>query len=149
MATSIKNQARDAAIRQMHKEGKTLRDIAAAFGLTHQRIYQIVTADGTSLRQFNEAAGRPDRSLYFKYAHRYVDAAVRNGDLPKLDGSILCADCSNPATEYDHRDYKRPLEVDPVCRACNAARGPGLHRDPSETGTKPLSIRKRFDLKAA
>ena len=94
-------------------------------------------------------AARNERARYFYLAHEYVTVAVRMGDLPKLDGSILCTDCSNPATEYDHRDYKKPLEVDPVCRACNAARGPGLHRDPSETGTKPLSIRKRFELKAA
>lgn len=89
--------------------------------------------------------GRPDRSRYFTLAHQYVSVAVYNGDLPKLDGSVLCADCSMPAEEYDHRDYKKPMEVAPVCRACNAARGPGLHRDPAETGVKPLSIRKRFD----
>lgn len=92
---------------------------------------------------------REARALYYRLAHQYVQFAVSHGDLPKLDGSIICADCSNPATEYDHRDYKKPLEVDPVCRFCNAARGPGLHRDPSETGTKPLSIRQRFELKAA
>lgn len=94
-------------------------------------------------------AKRKERGRYFYLAHEYVAVAVRNGDLPKLDGSITCADCSNPAAQYDHRDYKKPLEVDPVCRVCNAARGPGLHRDPSETGTKPLSLRKRFELKAA
>lgn len=91
---------------------------------------------------------RPDRSLYFVLAHRYVTAAIYHGDLPKLDGSVVCTDCGEPAQEYDHRDYKKPLEVDPVCMACNAARGPGLHRDPSETGVKPLTIRKRFDRNA-
>lgn len=89
---------------------------------------------------------RPNRSRYFEMAHRYVTVAVYNGDLPRLDGSVPCVDCGKPAQEYDHRDYKKPLEVDPVCKECNAARGPGLHRDPSETATKPLSIRKRFDL---
>lgn len=92
---------------------------------------------------------RPDRSRYFTLAHAYVEAAVRHGDLPKLDGSVPCTDCGRAAQEYDHRDYKKPLEVDPVCRACNAARGPGLHRDPRETGNKPLTMRQRFDLKAA
>lgn len=87
---------------------------------------------------------RADRSRYFELAHRYVDIAVRNGDLPKLDGSIACEDCGQPACEYDHRDYKKPMEVAPVCRACNQARGPGLHRDPSETGVKPPSILQRF-----
>lgn len=90
-----------------------------------------------------------ERSLYFKYAHMYVAAAIRHGDLPRLDGSVGCVDCGNPAAEYDHRDYKKPMDVEPVCRACNQARGPGLHRDPTETAEKPMTIRKRFDLKAA
>ena len=89
---------------------------------------------------------RPDRSRYFEMAHRYVSVAVYNGDLPRLDGSVPCTDCGQPAQEYDHRDYKKPLEVEPVCRECNAARGPGLHRDPSETATKPLTIRQKFTL---
>lgn len=146
MAIFNRNPDRDAAIRRMHGEGKTLQEIGDVFGLTRQRIYQIVTEPE---RQYVNVEPRAPRSLYYKYAHQYVSAAVRNGDLPKLDGGVLCADCNSPATEYDHRDYKKPLEVDPVCRACNAARGPGLHRDPSETGTKPLSLRKRFELKAA
>lgn len=81
---------------------------------------------------------------YSVLAHQYVAIAIRNGDLPKLDGSVRCMDCGAPAAEYDHRDYKKPLTVDPVCRACNQARGPGLHRDPSETGKRPTNIRVRF-----
>lgn len=87
---------------------------------------------------------RRDRSRYFTLAHRYVTVALYNGDLPRLDGTIQCADCDSPAAEYDHRDYKKPLDVDPVCRVCNQARGPGLHRDPAETGVKPPTIHQRF-----
>jgi hypothetical protein len=87
---------------------------------------------------------RQDRSRYFVLAHRYVSVALYNGDLPRLDGSIPCADCGKPAQEYDHRDYKKPMEVAPVCKSCNAARGPGLHRDPSETGNKPPTMTQRF-----
>lgn len=89
------------------------------------------------------------RARYVALAHSYVTVAIFNGDLPRLDGSIPCFDCGEPACEYDHRDYKKPMEVEPVCRACNQARGPGKHRDPSETGKKPLSIRKRFDRREA
>jgi len=85
------------------------------------------------------------RSRYFTLAHRYVSVAIYNGDLPRLDGLIPCEDCGRPAQEYDHRDYKKPLEVSPVCRECNAARGPGLHHDPVETAMKPLTLRQRFD----
>lgn len=87
---------------------------------------------------------RPRRSRYFVLAHRYVTVAVYNGDLPRLDGSVPCDDCGKAAQEYDHRDYKKPLEVDPVCKACNFARGPGLHRDPSETGVKRPTMVQRF-----
>lgn len=88
-------------------------------------------------------------SRYVILAHRYVTVAIYNGDLPKLDGSIPCVDCGAAALEYDHRDYKKPMDVDPVCLACNQARGPGLHRDPSETGTKPMTMVQRFNQKSA
>lgn len=34
-----------------------------------------------------------------------------------------CSDCGRPASHYDHRDYTKPLLVDPVCPICNAKRG--------------------------
>jgi hypothetical protein len=52
-----------------------------------------------------------------------VAAAKKQGLLPKLDGSIACVDCGEAAREYDHRDYARPLDVQPVCRKCNKKRG--------------------------
>lgn len=81
---------------------------------------------------------------YMRLAHYFVTTAIYHGDLPKLDGSVPCVDCAAPAVEYDHRDYRKPLDVDPVCRACNAARGPGAFRDPTGTN-KPATMRKRFD----
>lgn len=68
---------------------------------------------------------RDKRSLYYILAHRYVEVAVRCGDLKKLDGTVACADCRSPAKVYDHRDYTKPLQVDPVCRRCNHKRGIG------------------------
>ena len=56
-----------------------------------------------------------------------VNIAVKSGILDKLDGSINCVDCGNPATEYEHRDYMKPLDVDPVCHKCNIKRGPALN----------------------
>ena len=52
-----------------------------------------------------------------------VKAAIKRGVLadPK---TLRCADCQGKAIEYDHRDYGKPLEVDPVCRPCNWKRGP-------------------------
>ena len=70
---------------------------------------------------------RDQRSLYYILAHRYVEIAIRCGDLPRLDGLVPCADCAAPAREYDHRDYTKPLQVEPVCRRCNQKRGLGRH----------------------
>jgi len=55
-----------------------------------------------------------------------VAKAIREGVLPKLDGSISCVDCGKPARDYEHRDYNYPLQVEPVCRGCNRRRGPGI-----------------------
>lgn len=59
-------------------------------------------------------------------AHVAVARAIRHGTLPRLDGSIPCTDCGAPATRYDHREYAKPLDVEPVCRRCNSKRGPAL-----------------------
>ena len=60
---------------------------------------------------------------------KIVALAVNSGILPKLDGSINCVDCGKIATDYEHRDYMKPLEVDPVCRKCNIRRGRALNHD--------------------
>lgn len=54
-----------------------------------------------------------------------VVKAIRSGALPKAS-DCACVDCGIPAREYDHRDYAKPLQVDPVCRGCNLRRGIGL-----------------------
>lgn len=58
----------------------------------------------------------------------YAQAAVRRarlaGILPDLStGEYACTDCSGVASQYDHRDYSRPLDVEPVCAGCNHRRG--------------------------
>ena len=54
-----------------------------------------------------------------------VAAAVRDRVLPNLRIDITpCTDCGTRADRYDHRDYNKPLDVQPVCRACNRKRGP-------------------------
>jgi transcriptional regulator with XRE-family HTH domain len=58
-------------------------------------------------------------------AHQWVKQAIRDGYLPK-PSTLTCQDCGQPAQVYDHRDYNRPLDVEPVCHACNIKRGPAL-----------------------
>jgi hypothetical protein len=55
-------------------------------------------------------------------AHRRVGYAIRAGRLQRA-AERLCADCGQPARMYDHRDYTKPLDVEPVCGSCNQHRG--------------------------
>lgn len=57
-------------------------------------------------------------------AREIAALARRTGKLPSFEG-VKCVNCGEPATQYDHRDYRKPLEVEPVCRLCNNRRGPG------------------------
>lgn len=67
-------------------------------------------------------------SIEQRTAKGRVAQAVKGGKLPKLDGTIPCADCGKPATQYDHRDYNKPLDVEPVCTKCNSKRGRAVGR---------------------
>ena len=67
----------------------------------------------------------PD-ALKQRRAHNKVSYAIRKGQLAKLDGSVKCVDCDEPAKFYDHRDYSKPLDVQPVCQRCNRRRGPAV-----------------------
>lgn len=60
-------------------------------------------------------------------AHNAVTKAVRSGDLRPAN-EFACKDCGKRATEYDHRDYSKPLDVEPVCHSCNLRRGPAIGR---------------------
>lgn len=52
-----------------------------------------------------------------------VYTATRRGELPKL-ADLQCVDCGKPAKCWDHRDYDKPLQIEPTCRSCNKKRGP-------------------------
>lgn len=67
---------------------------------------------------------RPTDQFWQHRAHSAVQAAIKRGLLPDLkSGEYACTDCGASAYEYDHRDYGRPLDVQPVCRSCNKRRG--------------------------
>lgn len=56
---------------------------------------------------------------------RCIFVNARNaGKIGRLDGQ-QCVDCSSPspATDWEHRDWREPLKVEPVCRMHNARRG--------------------------
>lgn len=72
-------------------------------------------------------------------AHREVGRARRAGTLAD-PRTLKCTDCSRPATEYDHREYRKPLDVEPVCRRCNLLRGPAI--DALTWTTSPIKGRR-------
>lgn len=59
------------------------------------------------------------------YCGNLVSRAIASGHLRRPD-CFRCVDCGKPATQYEHRDYNRPLKVDPVCRTCNRRRGAAI-----------------------
>ena len=71
-----------------------------------------------SLKCANEAVSISAR------AGSAVKKAIRKGDIAKITSDVRCVDCGDAAKVYDHRDYSKPLDVDPVCRSCNIKRGP-------------------------
>lgn len=78
----------------------------------------------------NEHRCKPCVAMYEPiavWARNAVTRAVKQGALANLrEAHVPCADCGNRACRYDHRDYLKPLNVEPVCRACNAKRGPAI-----------------------
>ena len=58
-------------------------------------------------------------------AHGLIWKAKQEGFIPAASDSN-CLDCGVQASEYDHRDYDKPYNVEPVCRRCNAIRGMAL-----------------------
>lgn len=58
-------------------------------------------------------------------AHAAVSRAVAAGRLKKAS-ECVCVDCGAQARCYDHRDYNKPLDVEPVCSRCNKLRGPAI-----------------------
>ena len=64
------------------------------------------------------------REAIAEKARRKVLQAVYRHEL-KPARLLKCTDCGRDAKFYDHRDYSKPLEVEPVCGSCNQLRGPG------------------------
>ena len=55
-----------------------------------------------------------------------VKRAVTAGTLPNLRLQVIaCRDCGQRATVLEHRDYTRPMDVEPTCGPCNQRRGIG------------------------
>ena len=68
-----------------------------------------------------------DRFIHQRNALSAVRTAIKQGKIRPAH-RFYCVDCGQPAKLYDHRDYSKPLEIEPVCRPCNTLRGPAEYR---------------------
>lgn len=84
--------------------------------------------DGVSAHVKMNAADRKIYRAAQSKAQKLVRQAVLSGKLPNLrQTEIMCVDCKiRRAAHYEHRDYRFPLAVEPVCQRCNISRGPAL-----------------------
>lgn len=55
------------------------------------------------------------------YAGNKISSAIKYGRL-KPATEYKCVDCDGPASVWEHRDYRKPLDIEPVCKTCNALR---------------------------
>ena len=53
----------------------------------------------------------------------FLNKAIKAGEMLPAKEHV-CVDCGDKAAHYDHRDYRKLTDVQPVCRVCNFRRGP-------------------------
>lgn len=117
LAAKLKEARRDAAARVT----TPARSKAAHISLKRTGKCKVCTAPSYSpMALYCSKCWQFDKA---EVTHKLVRAAIKRGELKPIKGQ-LCTDCGAPAKDYDHRDYSKPLEVDPVCRSCNLNRGP-------------------------
>jgi hypothetical protein len=75
-------------------------------------------------------------------ALRLVTKEIKAGRLAPAK-EFCCVDCGKPAQVYEHRDYNKPLAIEPTCRSCNTKRGPAIPKTMTFSEFV-ASVRKRF-----
>ena len=80
------------------------------------------------------------------FCSQEVRKAIAGGGIGRPT-EFECVDCGKPAAEYDHRDYNKPLEIEPVCRSCNRIRGAAISK--AWGGGELLAIFMRCRTRAA
>jgi len=138
----------------LRKQGLTLREVGARLGVSAQTVHYATwklfgvqrrnpidrhkgAANWRCWQCGSSAYGYSTRSRFSNpcrlqrwnengtaHAQTEVAKAIKRGEL-KRPAEQSCVDCGKAAEQYDHRDYSKPLDVEPVCRTCNARRGPG------------------------
>jgi ClpX C4-type zinc finger len=83
------------AVRRLHLNGASLRELAAGLGLSHQRVHQIVEAAGGSRRGLRRrVAERPDPPLFCTFCGK---RRAEVGVLIAGPGAFICPGCTGLA----------------------------------------------------
>ena len=109
-------------ILQEYETGKGISEIASTFGVSRQRIDQIVHYDKNRCRQI----------LHYQIEHGRIT--------PKP-----CEICGNPDTQAHHDDYQKPLEVKWLCKEHHSITRIGEQRTiHKHQNPRDLSIVEKF-----
>jgi DNA-directed RNA polymerase subunit RPC12/RpoP len=76
-----------------------------------------------------------------------VTNAIKRGHM-KRASEYVCVDCGTQARDWDHRDYAKPMDVEPVCRSCNLKRGIAYDSVYRPVGAPPVVPFVRIDYRA-
>jgi hypothetical protein len=71
-------------------------------------------------------ASRKRKMAWRQYCVCILNTAKCFDILPKPT-VFRCVDCGKRATCWEHRDYGKPLDVEPTCHRCNLRRGPAKY----------------------
>jgi ClpX C4-type zinc finger len=83
------------AVRRLHLHGGSLRELAQALGLSHQRVHQIVEAAGGARRWGRRRAARPAAAACTFCGRHHADA----WDMIAGPGVYICEACATVAGE--------------------------------------------------
>lgn len=122
------NEATKCAVSRCRKKRYGMLDICQLHFRESSERRRAFAQKAVATRKKSEPSfGKPQGDAYDAWricAHRLVRMAIKDGALPSLGTrAYSCVDCGEIATQYEHRDYARPLDVEPVCRRCNGKRG--------------------------
>lgn len=91
--------------------------------LERARKFRATEKGKQSVKSWNsKVRGTPMRRAAYQ-----VGWLTKTGQIPRAN-TLICVDCGAQAEVYDHRDYLKPKDVEPVCRKCNYKRGPGKNK---------------------
>lgn len=92
----------------------------------YYRNYYTINAE--KLRKYIRQYDKKHKGRGARRAVAAVKYAILIGKLLSLSKNyIKCTDCNKRATDYDHRDYNKSLDVEPVCGSCNRKRGKAIY----------------------